>query len=836
VGSAHHPASDGSGEDGAQSAPHPDFSSARLLSVLRTFLRHPVASGPAVVLVALAVGVSTGLFAYLGALLWPRIEAPDAERLVSLYVGTASEPRGPASFREYELLRGLPGGPRGPLARLAGYSPVGLSVGDGETTRFAWGYAVSAGYFELFGARPLRGRLLQPLDDRPGALPVAVLHPSFWRARLGGDPGVVGRTLQLNGRPVTVVGIAPDGFQGHGHATAFYFPLVHADAFSGTSRSGDPESRWVELLGRLAPGWSLEHASAALTPAARAADAEGALATGPRRIALARADRHDDGWGPDPQLDSARALFACALLFLLLAAASVTNLQLARTAARRREWAIRAALGEPRVRTALRVAGESALACALGALLGMPLAFVLAARLDGWTLTNPGGLGGWSEWSRLVRIDGRAALFALGAALGCASLAVLASLPSVLRSRRPLATARGAAGESAGLGARRALVALQLALSLALCLGGGLLARSLSHATAFEPGYRVAGLHVATLYAPRNLDGGTPARLYARLREEMERVPGVAAASLSHQAPLAGWYRPAQAARGDRPEALREASYDLVTPGYFATLGLPLRAGRALDERDGPESAPAVVIAETLARELWGGAVGAVGRSLVSPGSPHDAWQVAGVVADVRAGAPGSPAPPAIYFPHAQRTHSRMNLLLRSSLPASEVAAQVRAALRRVHPGLAVVELTTGEEARRRLVTPQRMHAELASLFALLGLAVAMVGLFGLLTHAVVAGGRDLAVRMAVGAARRDLLRLVLGNALRLLGAGALLGVALWIPLSRLVRSLLLGVGPMDPATLAAAPAVLALTTLAAAVLPALRAARTDPAAALRGD
>lgn len=801
-----------------------------LAHLARRFFRQPATAVPAIVLVALASGVSTGQFVYLGALLWPWIDAPRPERLVSIYVGTAEQPRALASFREYELLRGHEG-----LASLAAFTPLGVSLDDGDSTRFAWTLAVSADYFELFGARPQIGRLLQPADDRPGAPPVAVLHPSFWRAPLGADPAIVGRPLRLNGTPVTVVGIAPDGFQGHGLASALYFPLAHADALAGVPRIVDPESRWLPLLGRMEAGWSIERLRGALAAVGRAADAERPRESGPRRIAVVRADRHDDERGPDPQLDSARALFAGALLFLVLAGASLTNLLLARTTARRREWEIRAALGQTRARMALAVIAESGLISLVGGMLGLPIALLVSKRLETLALTEAGGLGNPAEWSRLVQLDVSTYAFALATSAACGLLAGVASLPSVLRDRRGgTLAARGAAGEAMGLGGRRALVALQVALSLVLCLGGGLLARSLQRASRHNPGYAVERLHIATIYTPRSLDGGTPQRLQTRLLEEVAEAGWARTPSLSHQAPLAGWYRPAEVAPVERSDQLQEASYDLVSPGYFDTLGLKILAGRPIDERDHADAVPAVVIAEALARRLWGSAAAAVGHGLVSAGSPHDSWQVVGVVADVRAGMPDSPAPAAVYFPLAQRTHPRANLLLRSTLPAAEVDARLRDIVHHVHPGLAVVELTTGEEARRRLVTPQRMHAEIASLFALLGSAVAMVGLFGLLSQAVVAGGRDLAVRLAVGATGRDLLRLVAGNALRILGAGGLLGLALWIPLARLLRGMLFGVEPLDPPTLAAAPALLALAAALAAAWPVLRATRTDPAIVLR--
>ena len=796
----------------------------------RRLLRQPATAVPAIVVVALAVGVSTALFSYLAALLRPQVDAPEPDRLVSLYLGTRNDPRAMLSFRELELLRERPTG----LEAVAGGSTHGVSLEDGERTLFGWAYAVSSGYFEILGAQPLQGRLLQPGDDRPGAPLVVVLHPRFWRARFGGDPAVVGRTLRINGNAATVVGILPEGFPGQGHAGALYYPLAHADAVSGVPRLHDPEARFLRATGRLAPGWTPERLRSSLATVAHAAGRETPLEDGPRQAAAVPVTRYDDGWGDDPYLQPARALFACALLFLLLAAASAANLQLARGELRRREWAIRASLGESRRRLAARALADAGLLCALGTLLGLPLAMAIASRLDAWTLTSP--IAGWSEWSELVRVDGRTIVFALSAGLGCALVTGGASLLPLLRRARGLPGLRGAAGDATGLGARRALVAVQLAMSLALCLGGGLLARSLQRANDVEAGYSAEHLYVATLYAPRNLEGGTPAQLYERLRLEMERVPGVEAASLAHVAPFSMMHRPADVARSDRPDDAQSAAWDLVTPGYFDSLGVRLVAGRALDARDGEESAPSVVVAEPLAVRLWGSAAAAIGRQLLSPGSPHEAWTVVGVAPTLAAGPPDAPSPPAVYFPLAQRPHSRMCLLLRSRLPAQETNAELRAALRRVHSGLSLVELTTANEARRALLTPQRLRAAVASLYALLGLAIATVGLFGLLSQAVVSGARELAVRLAVGAAPGDLLRLVVGNALRVLAVGALLGVALWIPLARLLRSMLFGVGTTDASTLATAPALLALATLAAALLPALRAARTEPARALRQD
>ena len=797
--------------------------------IVRAAWRQPATVLPAVGLVAAAVSVSTALFGYLGAVLWPTMDGPAPGELAAVYFGSAAEPRASASSRELELLRATPQA----FAQVTGYSAFGASLGHGGETRFAWGYAVGGDYFALFGATPALGRLLQPADDRPGAPPVAVLNHGYWRGRLGGDPALLGRTLTLNGRTFTVVGIAPPRFQGHGHAAGVYVPLAHADAVTGLPRSADPEAHWLQLLARRAPGRSWQQVEAAVAAVGVAADAEQALAEGgARRPAVVPVGRYDAAFGPDPIVDSAIALFAGALLFLLLACASLANLLLARAADRQREWAIRACLGEPRWRLAGTVAAESALLCLAGTLLGLPLAAALGARLDGYLLTNPAGLAGWSEWSEAVRLDGRGVAFALAAASLCAVLAALVPVARLLRGGAiRLGGTRGGAG--AALRGRRVLVAVQLALSVALCLGGGLLARSLWNAAGLDPGIPTRDLYLATLYTPRNFEEAATGGLAAAVQEAMRSVPGVTSASLSHMPPLSGWAREAEVAAVERPEAAVGSAYDLITPGWFETLEIPLVAGRGFRERDDAEAPAVVVVSQALARRLWGDAP-AVGRRLVAPGSKRDEWEVVGVAADLPPATPALEPLPALYFPLAQRPHGRLTLLARSALPPAEVAAAVRATLQRVHPGLSLIEVTSAGEARRRLLLPQQMHAELATLFAGLGLLVAVVGLFGLLTHVVVAGTPELAMRMAVGATPGDLLRLVITQALRLVAAGVLLGIAAWVPLSGLVRSLLVGVRPLDPWVLAAVPVALAAAALLASALPAVRASRLDPVAGLR--
>lgn len=799
-----------------------------LRGLLRAAWRQPATVLSAVALVAAAVGVATALFAYFGALWWGQTDAPRPGDLAAVYFGSAEEPRRSASGGELDLV--LAAGP--PLAQAVGFSPFGASLGDATETRFVWGHLVSGSYFDLFGAAPARGRLLQPGDDRPGAPPVAVLHHSFWRSRLGGDEAVVGREVVLNGVRLTVVGITPPGFQGHGLATAVYVPLAFADAVTGVARRHDPAARWLALVVRKERDAEWPEVAAAAAGLGRAADGE-YPEEAPRQVAVVPVGSHDTAFGADPAVDSARALFAGAVLFLALAAASLANLLLARAAERRDEWTVRACLGASRWRLAAGVAAESALLCAAGGLLGLPIALLLAGHLGGYLQTSAVGMAGWGEWSEWVRLDGRALLFGALATSVCATGAAAAPVARLLRGL-PLRPAAGRGATGVALRGRSALVAAQLALSVTLGLGGGLLARSLGHAAAWDPGFTTADLHLATVYVPRALARAGDAGLPERVRTEVASLPGVRAAALAHMAPLAGWQRETTAAPAAQPEAAVDCAYDLLTPGWFATLGVPLIAGRDFTPTDDAEAPAAAIVSQALARRLWGDAP-AVGRRLVAPGSKRDSWEVVGVAADLPGAGPTLAAAPMVYFPVAQRPHARLTLVVRSPLPAEAVAASVRDALRRVDPGLSVVETVPGDAARRRLVLPQRLHAELATLFAALGLGVGVVGLFGLLSHLVAARRPELALRLVVGATPGDLMRLVFRQAGLLVASGCALGLAAWVPLSGVVRSLLVGVGPLDPWTLAAVPLLLAAVAALASAPPAWRAARLDPAAGLRG-
>lgn len=814
----------------------------QLSTAFRSLSRQPAVMLPAVLTLALGIGANTALFAYLAAILWPTIDAPHPEQVVSVYAGTDEEPRSAMSYPEYQdFLKSQTA-----VMDLVGTSRLGTSIAvggaDGERTSYAWGGLVTGNYFGFFNTRPAMGRLLQPADDRPAAPPVVVLSHRLWQGTLGGSPDVVGRELRINGIGVTVVGIAAKEFQGFNFASALYVPASLTDRLTAVSRLHERDARWLYLAGRLAPGVPLEKARAALDVLGRALDASAPLPDGkPRRMDVVLYGELDPKLGDPEFVDRARMLMGVASAFLLLACVSIANLLLARAISKQREWGIRASLGASRGRLLSGVLAESLVLCAVGGLLGLGVAAGLAQRIEYFVLTAPSGLGDWAAGTKLMQLDGRIAAFAALTTVLCALLGALGPVVRLMRGDLlgPLKSDASASGSGGGLAPRKVLVVAQVALSVLLLLTGGLLARTLAQAQGVDPGFDPDGLLLVTVNVPRNVTGAEGgAGIYQRVLEEARQTPGVATASLAHTLPVAGWSRLVQATSLDRQDETVQAAFNTVSPDYFRTVGIPILAGRALDERDREESPRAVVVSRAMARRLWqdGPAVGRV-LKLVDPVSPEVGerpFEVVGVAQDIRSALLDKPGP-IVYFSSEQRKHPRMTLLVRAAASPAALAPALRRSLQEANPDLAIVDLVDGREHLARGLVEKRMHAEIAGLFALLGLGVAVLGLFGLLSYSVTLRGRELSIRMAVGARPQDVQRLVLGQGMALVAWGVAGGLAGALALTRAVAGMLYGVEATDPVTFAAVPAVLVLVSLIACYLPARRAARLDPTVALKG-
>jgi predicted permease len=816
---------------------------ARQLSLaFRSLSRQPAVMVPAVLTLALGIGANTALFAYLAAMLRPTVDAPAPERIVSVFSGTGQDPRMIFSYPELLDLRQR----QSVVTDLFGTSRFGASVSDGRRTSFAWGGLVTGNYFSFFNTRPVLGRLLQPADDRPGSPPVMVLSHRFWVGTLGGDPRVVGRELRVNGTGVTVVGVAEKGFQGMNYASDFYVPALLADRLTANPRLENRGARWLGVFGRLAPGVSLAKAQAGLDVLGRALDASAPLPGGEARRMTVRLFHSFDPEMADGELiDRARMLMGVAFAFLLLGCISIANLLLARAISKNREWGIRASLGASRSWLLSGVLAESVVLCLLGAILGLGVADLLARRIESFVMAPASGVGDWAAGTKLVQLDARTATFAALITVLCAFLGALGPVFRVVRGDLlgPLksdASATGAGRSFGGMAPRKVLVVAQVALSVLLLLAGGLLARTLRQAQRVDPGFDPDGLLLVTVNVPRNLTnlhGG--AGIYPRILEEARRIPGVASASLSYNLPVAGWAREIQAASLERPDEQIDVTFNTVSPEYFEAVGIPILAGRALDERDRGESRRTAVVSRKIAQGLWGDGP-AVGRSLriMDPTAPElgeQPFEVVGVAGDVHSTTLLEELGPLVYFSSEQREHPRMTLLVRSGASAATLAPALRRSLQEVHPDLAIVDLVDCREHIAQGLSEQRMYAEIAGLFALLGLCVAVLGLFGLLSYSVSLRGRELGIRMAVGARPQDVQWLVVRQGMALVTLGVVAGVAGALALTRAVAGVLYGVEPTDPLTFVAVPVVLALVSLIACYLPARRAARLDPTVALKG-
>lgn len=809
--------------------------------LLRSLIGAPGLSLAVATTFALGVGLSTALFAYVAYFLFPSMAAPALERLAQVEVGTEKQP---SSFSSLSELRALGGSDAFEL--LAGTAPAGATVAVDRRTQHAWGRAVEPGYFSLFGARAALGRLLVESDERAGAEPVVVLGHRLWRGLFAADPGVLGRAVELNGRNFTVVGVVARGFQGVQFSSEFFVPLAQSDRLTGLARLESPDEKFLSLWGRLRAGdagraQTIERAGSALA----ALDATSPLPDGEKRRPLLTLATEPGDWiRTDPYYTGARYLTGAAALFLLLAAGNVSGLLLARATARDREWAVRKAMGASPARLAAAIASEVAPAVVLGLLGALAVTRLVMAWLERALIATPGGLGTtWAvEDAHALRYDGRLLAFALAAAAVALLVAVGAPLARVLR--RP--AIRALRDESAGggtdrrrLAPRRLLVIAELALAVVLVVGGTLLVRTLRSLASADPGFEARGLALATIHLPRAAGGAAAdVATYVTLFERSQALSDVRAVTLANVGPNTGWSRELKAAPAEKPEALADVSYNIVGPRYHSTLGVPLLAGRELDERDAPDAMPAVVVSRALALKLFG-TENVVGHRIHSEmtlrtGDLGPEFEIVGVAADAGVTSPAEPERPWVFFAYGQKRHPRMSLVLRTSTPLGTLEPRLRDLLTATRADASLIDLVSTEDQLRRALHAQRINATIAGGLSVAGLATALGGLAALQLFTVTLRRRDFGIRAALGASAPALTRAVLRDGLRLAGYGAIAGLAAAAATTRLLSSLLFGVQPLDPWTFAATPLVFAAAVVLASLPPALRAGRVDPVESLR--
>ncbi|MGH9839940.1 MAG: ADOP family duplicated permease [Blastocatellia bacterium] len=796
---------------------------------LRMLRKNPGFSLVAILTLALGLGMNVAVFSVVNAVLLKPLPYPEPERLVTIqnqFMARNLKNAG-VSAADYVDYRG-----RGRIfEEVAAGSSISFNLTGVERAETIPGMMVTAGLFPLLGVKPVAGHVFSAEEDQPGRNQVAVLSAGFWRRRFGGDPQVVGRTLQLNDQSYTVVGVIPAALEFLGAAEIFTPAAFTAEQMNPARRS----VRSLFALARLKRGVSLAQAQSEMNAFARSLAAD-----------FPNDYPAESGWGV--RLDSVRelwvgevrlalwVLWATVGLVLLIACANVANLLLARAIARSREISIRAALGASAGRLARQLLTETALLGLLGGVAGLLLA--------AWTIKLLARIAP-ENFPRLaeIGIDWQALGFTLGISLLTGLLAGLAPLLQVFRRNLHKGIKDGGRGAAGGLRSQRTrslLVVTQVALSLILLLGAGLLLQSFARLLRADPGFRSENTLTFRVALPATRYPNQPQRVafIDRMIEGIRPLPGVAAVGATSMLPFIGLNSSGvfgiegrNAAGGPQPHA----DVRTVTPGFFAALGIPLRQGRLFAESDTAE-APFVALAdEKLAAQYWPNE-NPIGKR-VQRGGPQSPWYtIVGVVGHVRHSQLDAESKGALYFPYAQHRAFMITLVVRASHAPEQLAGVVQREVAALDKDVPVYEIRTMEDRLLASLTPQRMSAYLIAVFAGVALLLAALGIYGVMSYSVSQRTNEIGIRMALGAQASDVLKLVLRQGLMLALGGAAMGLLGALALTRLLSKLLFGISATDPLTFASVPLLLIAVALVACWLPARRAARVNPLIALRNE
>ena len=801
---------------------------------LRMIAKAPGFTLLATLALALGICANTTIFSFInGLILRPLTGVKDPDRLVAVYTSDYSSGLyGGSSYPDYVDLRDQ----ADVFENLAAFDQTVLNAsGESEAERLR-GFVVTGNYFDLLGVRAQLGRTLQPSDDQPANAAPVVISDSLWQRRFSADPAVVGKTLRLNDKLYTIVGVTEPSFRGMrlGLPPEFWLPTTANPDFS----TGKRDDRGIQLVGRLKPDVSLAQAQTQLTTiAARLAQAYPDTNRGtidrpnePRPMTVGRESRV----GPEAQIAIKRVsllLFAVVGLVLLIACANVANLLLARASARRREIAVRLALGASRRRLIRQLLTESLLLALLGGVAGL-LATQWTVRLlpQFFPANDANGLD--------LSVDWRVLVFTLGVSFLTGLLFGLA--PALQATRLNLLPALKA--EASGYGQRRRRIALrdvlviaQLAMSLVLLVSAGLFVRSLRQALTFDPGFAVDNLLVASLETRgARLNEQQGQEFYQQTLERVGSLPGVQSVTLSMIAPISGGgYRRNITLEGYQPKPNEDTELNTNTIGlnYFSTMGIPIVAGRDFDKQDREGSPLVVIVNEELARRYYGG--NAVGKRL-QIGSNVPSREIVGVARTAKYRNLREQPLPFIYIPFGQEYQSGMTLLVRTKGDPEQVVGSLHNEMRALNKDVPLFSVQTMSERIGGQLAADRMIAVLLSVFGGGALLLAAIGIYGVMGYAVAQRTHEIGIRLALGAEQRDILRLIVGQGMVLIAIGAGIGLAVALAATQVLKSLLFGVSATDPLTFASVIVVLVGVALLACYLPARRATKVDPLEALR--
>ncbi|MGH9940567.1 MAG: ABC transporter permease [Blastocatellia bacterium] len=807
---------------------------------VRMLGKNPGFALAAILTLALGIGVNTTIFSLVNALLLRSLPVEEPNRLAR--VGSTARGDGFRTFshQEYAYFRDH----NEVFSGLIAHHPINVSLRAGDEAELAWGEIVSGNYFSVLGVRPALGRAFLPEEDAtPGARAVAVISHNLWKRSFGADQGVIGKAVRLNGHTFTVVGVAPAGFSGTfvGFAVDLWAPVMMS---AQVAPSGESLQRWDDrflmLIGRLRPGATFAQAHSSMTVLAEQLAQAHPDTNKDRGVKLAAAS------GLHPALTGPVTIFLALLmgvvaLVLLIACANVANLLLARATVRRKEIAIRLALGAGRFRLVRQLLTENVLLALLGGVAGGLLAF--------WTSDLLTAFRPPTDVPIVFNLSLDQRVFAFNFLLALLTGIVFGLAPALAASRPDVMTALKdeTAGDARRSRLRDALVVVQVAVSLVLLIGAGLLARSLRQAATMEVGFDPQNVFVMA-FEPQLL-GYDPPRaraFYQELTGRVSSLPGVRGVTLAHAVPLGdrggatdflieGQPPPPGQAAG---QATLSADYNVVAPGYFETVRIPLTQGREFVARD-REGAPGVVIInETFARRFWPGE-NPLGKRLRRAnlriwGDQGPLLEVVGVARDIKYRSYGEPPRPYLYVPQTQDQRLDLMLHVRTAGDPRAALEATRSVVRQLDDNMPITGARLMTESMGFSLLPARLAGSVLGVAGLLALVLAATGIFGVISYAVSRRTREIGIRMALGARPRDVLKLVIRQGMVLTLIGVVIGLAGALGLMRLLSGLLYGVSAADPLTFVSIASLLTFVALLACWIPARRATKVDPMIALR--
>jgi len=806
----------------------------------RQLLKNPGFAVVATLTLALGIGGTAAIFSVVNAVVLRPLPLPEPDRLVAVR----------QTFRRWEIDVS-----NGNLAAwrdrtttieaIAGQSGSSFNFADDAGVERVVGARVTGDFFRVFGVGAMLGQTIGKDDDRPGHERVVVLSEQLWTRRFGSEPAIIGREIRMNGRPYRVIGVMPASFRLTEDSAELWVPAAFTPAeranFGGHS---------LNVVARLKPGVTIDQARAELVAVAAQLKQEHPAENGEHGAAIGSFVAEFIG----EYRQRLFILLGAVGLVLLIACANVANLLLARGGVRMQELAMRSALGAGRGRIVRQLLTENLLLAALGATAGLMLAIGAVQILP---RLAPHGVPRLEQ----ARLD--PLTIAVTAFVAIASSVLFGLLPALRAARADagdvLKSGRSGGGGSGGIGAarehlRHALVTAEVALALLLLAGSGLLIRTALALQQVDLGFEPAGVLSARVSLPRDgyEDPLKVGRTFERIAEEVRRIPGVLSADVVSRAPLGGggnWIGLIPEGRTRSLQNTINAQLRVITPDYFHTMRIPLRRGRAFAADDRAGMPKVLVLSETVARQLWPGAdpADAIGKRVDccewgADGAAPSWKTVVGIAADLRAGGPAQPVEPEYYLPIQQApagawiwNQRTMYIVARSSSsqdPAT-LTASVRQALARVDPSLPLFDVQTMEQRLRETLATNAFNTMLLATLGSVGLLLAVIGIYGVIAYFVSQRTQEIGVRLALGASPRDVLTLVVRQALRPVLTGVAAGIALALLATRLLENQLVGITPHDPPTFIAVTLLLVIVAIAASLIPARRASRVDPTRAL---